>query len=127
VWIAERIHLSRNPKLLQAPQDVHDVGGHILHDFFDPCTPKYKVDYICGNHGNMYKAKGRNNAVNGVYGEQYTNTGMSTFDKDQRRCLVAAQNVGDIRTYTLPTKDIHRSAIQPAADPVMIDLNLSPL
>jgi hypothetical protein len=112
---------------LQAPQDVHDVGDHILHDFFDPGTPKHKVDYIGGNHGNMHKALGRNNAVNGLDGEQYTNTSMSTFDKDQRRCFVAAQNVGDIWPYTLPTKDIHHSTIQPAPDPVMLDLNLSPL
>jgi hypothetical protein len=82
---------------LQALQDVHDVGDHILHDFFDPGTPKHKVDYSGGNHGNMYKAKRRNNAVNGVDGEQYTNTCMSTFHKDQRRCLVAAQNIVDIQ------------------------------
>jgi hypothetical protein len=112
---------------LQAPQDVHDVSDHILHDYFDPCTPKHKVDYIGGNHGNMYKALRRNNAVNGVDGEQHTNTGMPTFDKDQRRCFVAAQNLGDIWTYTLPTKDIHHSTIQPAPDPVMLDLKLSPL
>jgi hypothetical protein len=66
--IAEWIYLSRNPKPLQAPQDVYHVGDHMLHDFFDPGTPKHKVDYSGGNHGNMYKANGRNNAVNGVDG-----------------------------------------------------------
>jgi DNA transposition AAA+ family ATPase len=36
------------------------------------------VDYSGGNDGIMYKAKGINNALNGVDGEQYTNTCMST-------------------------------------------------
>jgi hypothetical protein len=53
---------------LQAPRDVHNVNDHMLRDFFDPGTPKHKVDYSGGNHGNMYKVKGRNNAANGVDG-----------------------------------------------------------
>jgi hypothetical protein len=75
----------------------------------------------------MYKGQGRNNALNGVDGEQYTNTCMSTFNEVQRRRLVADQDVSGVQTYALPTKGTHHSAIQPAPDPVKLDLNLSPL
>jgi hypothetical protein len=46
--------------------------------------------------------------------------------EDQRKCLVAAKDVGGEQTCTLPTKGTHHSAIQPEPDPVKLDLNLAP-
>jgi hypothetical protein len=54
------------------------------------------VDYCGGNDGNTYKTVGRNNALNGVDREQYTNTCTSTFDSDQSWYLGTAKNVGGI-------------------------------
>jgi hypothetical protein len=54
-----------------------------------------------------------------------SSTEILVCHEDQRQCLVAAKDVGGVQTYTLPTKGTHHSTIQPAPDPVKLDLNLS--
>jgi hypothetical protein len=124
--ISEWIHLSRNPKPLQAPRDVHDVGDHVIHDFVDPCTPKHNVSYGVGNDGDMFASQGRNKLYHAMDRMQTITTYMSTIYEDQRQCLEDAWHFGSLWTSDPETKDVHPS-IQSAPDAVKLVPHLSPL
>jgi hypothetical protein len=68
-------------KPLNEPQDVAYFVCN--HDFTDCSTEKQNLYFSGDNNGNMFKAVGRNNTLNGVSRKQYTNTCMSTFDVGQ--------------------------------------------
>jgi hypothetical protein len=115
---------SSNPKPLQAPRAVHDVGDCVLHDFVDPGIPKHNENYGGGNDGDKFTSQGRKSLYHAIYRMQYTTTYMSTLDEDQWPCLEDARHVGSSGAFNVPTKGTYISSIKPAPDPIP---NLSPL
>jgi hypothetical protein len=94
--------MTSNPKPLQAPRTVHDVGDN-FHCDFDDCVNLEHNEVLSGGNDAIKISMAWN-----MDRKQFTNMPMYTFGEDQRECLNAAQHVGGVPTIDLQTKDTWR-------------------
>jgi hypothetical protein len=126
--IVEWSHLSWNPKPLDTPRTVHDVGDLVgPYDSAGGSHQNCKVNYCSDNDGDVLNNMGRRNPHINMDGKQSTNMLMPHVDDIKSWCLEIALQDGGEQTFNLSNKNVHISSIQPAPDPVKPEPNLSPL
>jgi hypothetical protein len=111
--IVEWTHLSWNPKSLDTPQTVHDVGDLVgPYGSAGGSRQKCKVNYGSANDGDVLSNIGRSNPHLNMDGKQSTNMLMFHIDDAKSWCLEIALQDGGEQTFNLSNKDVHISSIQ---------------